>query len=719
MMTDGSPDGPVDYIDEVFGEGGFLANRHSGYLPRRGQISMARAVDAVLAGSRTLFVEGPTGTGKSLAYCVPLARHVSQNPGSVGIIVTANNNLLAQIVTKDLPEVAAAVPWRFTFGQLKGLNNYLCLSRWKSAQHPYSPPREKFPEELKRLAVWASRTETGDKNELPEEPPAELWGHLSTTSDGCEGRNCPDREECYGFQSKARAKLSQIVVTNYHLLFLDIRARLAGGARGVLPEWSYLVLDEAHKAADIARDFFARTVSSFEMGRMASAMRKFAPYEAQILDEHSEVFFERARIWAASKKGERAGGSFTRRIAKGEVVADPLGLAKAIENSQKRIALEASKTGGVSDLSNLGRRLGRAARCLEGILSEKRHELDVAYVEVTQRSNIIIGSKPASVAGFLGRGVFGVVRGGDRDTEEEADESGWLDGDGECVPEASERGVVCTSATLATPRSAVDYDVFDGSVPDPFEFMAREMGAGEYEGLMVESPFDFRRQALLVIPDNVPPPEWQKIEGWRLSMSEALVETVRSAEGRTLALFTSWRDLEFARERLRRERLPWTILSQGEAGNSILGRRFREDVHSILLGTESFFTGISIEGEALSCVFIAKLPFPNPSDPVVEQMSEDRSAFGTFTIPRTVLTLKQMIGRLIRTTTDRGVIVITDSRLMPPRKGGKGYGRRIVDALPHARRSTSLEDVGKFLRGEKVGSLRKEWVSLPEEADLL
>jgi Rad3-related DNA helicase len=837
---------PVEnLIVSVFGEGGFLAAKDPNYKPRRSQMVMAHHIDKTFASvvtgpiveaSKSLFVEGPTGVGKSLAYIVPLSYHCART-NQRGLIVTGNNNLLHQIVSKDLPAVRDAVPWKFTFAQLKGLNNYACLSRWESVQHPYHEAQDRYAREIKQLKQWVDSTKTGDRNELAVEPPAELWNHMSTTSEGCLGKQCPDKDTCFGFAAKARAHNSQIVVTNYHMLFIDLRTRLRSmGERRVLPPYRFLVLDEAHKASDIARDFFARTASRAEVWRITNAIKKFAETEARELDRASNEFFDRAALFAMTNDKKRSADkpirnneTASRRIKDaGPIQLDHKDLIRHVSRAHKRTELEADRTEDEEERLQI-MRLAWKLEAFENDIQEIVGLKDKHAISFVERSgkgkNVVVGSKPATVAAFLGMGLFGrLMPPAEGETgpvekppgpDDSKDASGWIEGEesedpmfagkakavgaeapAETVPsvvpadmdqldtipdpepasgesrsdelssgpdeideleggppptpreidemeggspvetEADKerrvleakirqafggRGIICTSATLATPKPPVSYEMFDGTIPDPFDFVTREMGVGEHANLVVESPFDFRRQALLVIP-QMPPPE-RKGEGsydkYRESMSRALVETVKQAQGRTLGLFTNWSDLDWAAQYIRRVKLPYRVLVQGENPNPMLIAEFRKDVHSVLLGTESFFTGIDVQGEALSCVFISKLPFPNPGDPVMEALTADQSSFNSFTVPRTVIVLKQMFGRLIRTTSDRGVVVIADSRLLPEKLGGKSYNKRIVGALPKARRSMELGDIGKFLAGEKVGTIRKEWLKPGEVAEEL
>jgi Rad3-related DNA helicase len=866
ILSLGGPFEPVEnLIVATFGEGGFLSKNVADYKPRRSQMVMAHHVDKTLASvatgpiveaSKSLFVEGPTGCGKSLAYVVPLSYHCART-NQRGLIVTGNNNLLHQIVSKDLPAVRDAVPWKFTFAQLKGLNNYACLSRWESVQHPYHEAQERYSREIKQLKQWVDGTKTGDRNELAVEPPAELWNHMSTTSEGCLGKQCPDKDTCFGFAAKARAHNSQIVVTNYHMLFIDLRTRLRSmGERRVLPPYRFLVLDEAHKASDIARDFFARTASRAEVWRITNAIKKFAETEARELDRAANEFFDRAAVFAMTeeKKGgkeKRNNDTAARRIKDaGPIQLDHKDLIRHVGRARKRAELEADRTEDEEERLQI-MRLAWKLESFETDIQEIVGLKDKHAISFVERSgkgkNVVVGSKPATVAAFLGMGLFGrVVPPADGEAgpvekppgpDDSKDDSGWIEGgesrsdelpsgpesdpmfadpkskeaipvnplfgspesavspgvpgevvvtvgdwpgkqselplqsvalpdEVDSVDEVDEideleggpppapreidemeggaaveteadkerrvleakirqafggRGIICTSATLATPKPPVSYEMFDGTIPDPFDFVTREMGVGEHANLVVESPFDFRRQALLVIP-QMPPPE-RKGEGsydkYRESMSRALVETVKQAQGRTLGLFTNWSDLDWAAQYIRRAKLPYRVLVQGENPNPALIAEFRKDVNSVLLGTESFFTGIDVQGEALSCVFISKLPFPNPGDPVMEALTADQSSFNSFTVPRTVIVLKQMFGRLIRTTTDRGVVVIADSRLLSEKLGGKSYNKRIIGALPKARRSMNLADIGKFLAGEKVGTIRKEWLKPGEVAEEL
>lgn len=697
----------TDYLDETFGPGGYFARAFPNYEPREGQIALARQVDRSIRNCRSAIVEGPTGTGKSVGYLVPCIYHLFMNGpvivsereeappplnddladlddelkggGQAGeeeparaLIATANIALQEQLIQKDVPLLQRILPWPFKAAIAKGKGNYLCLDRFDdSVAELVLEPLRDYDERRQwtEIAVWAGRTATGDFSELPFELKPTLRPRLAVTADDCLGKGCPRREDCHAEKAKRAFKGAQIIITNYHMLFAHLA--LAREGASILPKFDIVIMDEAHEAADIARDFFGFRVTA---GSIRHAARLLVPpknkgkkgalpeidreLKAQI-DEMADRFFGELREHRRSPK------YFARirdeRVAEHEELGAALLKASTLyQGMADNGAIEAARR---AELRRAARRAKivrgnlEAAMLLEGALGQKKGG-NVYFIEEDERPNgqsrVTLCSRPLDVAPLLRETLFEAI---------------------------NLRCAVAASATLATGKGA-----------GAFDFAARQLGAEAADELLVESPFDHQRQALLVLPKDAPDPSAKDFAD---RLAPLIVRAVEAAEGRTLGLFTSRKGLRIAAEALRVALgEQYVILVQGEAPRTQLVQRFREDVSSVLLGTKSFWAGVDVPGEALSCVLVDRIPFDPPDDPILDALSErSRETFTEYSIPRATVELRQGFGRLIRSRSDRGVVVLFDSRLVK-----KGYGKKILRAMPDAPVSNELDDIGTFLR---------------------
>jgi ATP-dependent DNA helicase DinG len=671
----------VDYLQDTFGPGGYLARLLTGYEARKGQVEMAETIDRAIDGCESAIIEAPTGTGKGQAYLAPVTywlkehgkRIVEQRPPSEkeqrdgpdkprAIIVTANIALQEQLISKDVPLLQQAVPWSFSAKLLKGRGNFLCLDRYEDTMVEYSllPPRD--PAERARfrdVVKWAEVTKTGDFSELDFELLPSLKQKVAVSADDCLGRACPRHEECWSEQARRGVKQADVIVTNYHLFFTHLSLQAECGA-GVLPPFDIVVFDEAHAAADIAKDFFGFKIN---FGQIKYATRLLAPSKGKrkrpVLDEElgrelhaqAEMFFRELADVAKSR-------DYHARLVHENVVPGWQHLTERLLEV-RRLYLAIADEYGESDVA-YAEELRRAARrcsliaqnikaameldCEEG---ERERVYFIEHDERTGRTQLC--SMPLKVDDVLRSLVF---------------------------ENPAIRSAIATSATLATKDKSLD-------------FIACELGAEAAIELVTESPFDFASQCLLVIPPMPDPkrPEYPE------AVASAAVEVARASRGRMLGLFTSYRSLNLTAERLRAHLGDqYTVLVQGTAPRMQLVERFKIDVSSILLGTKSFWAGVDVPGEALSCVLLDRIPFDPPDDPIVDAMAEiSKDSFMRYQVPRAAIELKQGFGRLIRSATDRGVVVCLDRRIVE-----SGWGRSILRALPKARVSRELSDVAHF-----------------------
>jgi ATP-dependent DNA helicase DinG len=422
--------------------------------------------------------------------------------------------------------------------------------------------------------------------------------------------------------ARRRYAAADVIVTNYHLFFVDLAIKLADG-QGVFPPYDLVVLDEAHQAADIARDFFGSRVT---LGAIRWALRPLPPEDRFATEETATRFFRSLtdrKKQRVTQAGELAGaGAVAALLGESAARMEDLATRELVEEVAAKTTQCASRARAAADA------LLQAEACSDPDR--------VVFVEraATEHGFPAVCMKPIRVAPLLSEALFDA---------------------------RPPRAIVATSATLTTSGD--------------FGFMEQELGAYEAETLQVPSPFDHRGAALLVVPTDLPDPRNGEFAG---RVSEVLVETVRAARGRTLGLFTSYRVLDEAHRALVGARLPYRVLRQGEAPRTRLIEQFRDDVSSVLLGTSSFWEGIDVQGESLSAVLIDRLPFDHPEDPVLEAISErDRNWFMRYSLPRSIISFRQGFGRLIRSRTDRGVIVVCDRRIVD-----KPYGSRFVRSLP-------------------------------------
>jgi ATP-dependent DNA helicase DinG len=633
-------------LEGIFGDAGLLAQRFEGYAPRQGQVMMAEAVEGVLAAGGQLVVEAPTGTGKSLAYLVPAALDHARNRRRV-LVVTGNIALQEQLVGKDLPLLAELLPGGLDFALLKGRRNYLCLRQTVKARkggllQPLDSPQDR--QMLQSIDTWARRTEQGDKSELPFEAPAALWSRFSTTTDDCLGKECPHLEACYVAEARNRAAEAPVVVSNYHLLFANLVVFEATGEDRVLPPFDVAVLDEAHSAADIARDFFGFRVSLAGMRRLARPLELAGAFiQAQRLRQAAKAFCSALGELYRSK-------AYSVRLRKPDAVSF-VEIAGALEKAAQEStesAVFANKHQAQRLARNASRCRDTSRRIQEGLTLADPNA--VSFIELDRHGQGVLCSKPVDVGERIKAGLFDHVH-----------------------------ASVVTSATLTT--------------GDSFALVETELGLRPTARLVVSSPFDYAQRALLVVPGDLPDPTDR---AWVAAVARRVAEIVELAQGRTLALFTSYRSLDRAHAQLRGCTYP--VLRQGEQPRTALVKAFADDTEAVLLGTDSFWTGIDVPGETLSCVVIDRLPFPSPDDPVLDAIRQrDRQWFMNHCLPSAVLSFKQGFGRLIRSVDDHGVVVVLDRRL-----DSKPYGRIFLRSLPAVRRSDQLEDVARFLGADRT-----------------
>jgi len=606
---------------------------------------MARSVAEALEAGGSLMVEAGTGTGKTLAYLVPALQS-----GRRVIVSTGTRNLQDQILQQDLPFLQDRVGMRFLACVMKGRDNYLC--RYRMEQFEREPLLEDLSERgwIPEIAEWSRVTETGDRAEIADLPDnLKLWRDVNARADTCTGTRCPEYESCWLTQLKRRAQDSQLIVVNHHLFFADLAVRSAYGA--VLPDYDSVIFDEAHLLEEVATLYFGTRVSANQLEEVARSAEKLA-----------------ARAGGALKGG---GGAAQLRTAAAELL---LPLRERMRNAPGRVPFEPPERGGpdleaewavlseaLDELIRIAARLGvteEGADSLPKRAGEMRHALE----------RVLERNQPAFVYGLEMRGRNIVLSAAPIDVSESLKEA-LFDELHACV---------LTSATLA--------------VEGKFDFFQRRLGLEQADTLIVDSSFDYPRQAALYLPRRMPEPRHPDFIERAVDEIVPLLETTG---GRAFLLFTSYANMQAVHGALA-EMDGWRLLLQGEGSKVALVESFKTSERAVLLGTTSFWHGVDVPGQALSLVVVDKLPFDVPSDPLIAArikriQDNGGNPFREYQIPLAVLDLKQGLGRLIRSGADRGILAVLDPRLTTKR-----YGRIFVNSLPPYRVVRDLKAAAEF-----------------------
>jgi len=633
-------------IERFFSEQSPLAAEVASFRPRAQQREMAQAVAEAIRDYAILVVEAGTGTGKTFAYLVPALL----NGGKV-IISTGTKNLQDQLFQKDLPMVRDALKAPVSVALLKGRANYVCHYHLARTESDGMFKTREDIKHLGKIKKYAKISDSGDKSGLADVPEnAPIWMQVTSTRDNCLGQECPNHKDCFVLNARAEAMKADIVVVNHHLFFADVMLRDEGVAE-LLPACNTVIFDEAHQLPETASLFFGETLSTtllLDLARdtrieAAAAAKDFAPLP-KACDELDKAARDLRLVF---KKEGRMPATATENFREW-----PDALKTFSEKLDQLCGLLEKQAERSEGLENCWQRAQALVEQLKHWQSGEKTD-QVKWLEVFHHS-LQLNTTPLSIAEIFEKQIGGSAR-------------AWI----------------FTSATLAVKQN--------------FSLYQKEMGLLNAKTACWDSPFNYGEQALLYVPTGLPEPN---TDGYTEAVVQTALPLLEASKGRAFLLFTSLRAMQRAHEILQAEfdRRGWDypLLLQGEGSRNEMLSRFREHGNAVLLGSQSFWEGVDVRGEALSLVIIDKLPFAPPDDPVlaarIEHLKKQgHNAFMEYQLPRAIITLKQGAGRLIRDETDRGVLMICDPRII-----GKHYGRRIWQSLPPFRRTRDEAEAVKF-----------------------
>jgi ATP-dependent DNA helicase DinG len=640
-------------VEAAFADDGPLVRAVDLFEPRAGQRAMAEAVADTLEHGGVLLAEAGTGTGKTLAYLVPAILSRQRV-----LISTGTKNLQEQIYFKDIPALRTALGVPFTATCMKGRANYLCLHRLDQLRaHPAAPM-----DFISTIDEWRRVTETGDRAELSGlEEDSSLWHDVSAQAETCLGSDCPQYRECYVTTMRQRAAESDLVIVNHHLLCADASVRQSTYGE-VIPDCHHAIIDEAHHLEDVATQYFGIAVSNYRISDLvrdserALNLGMIEDFDSDLrhavtrVDDHSLTFF------GALQTARHARGGFEERLRIGpgwfgDVLDDGLGLIAALggldDAMRKKAGSDEAGAQVNEDAATLARRAAELRDHLTFLL-EAANPSFVYFLE-TRNRGVFLRAAPIDVSQIINEMLFNRMR-----------------------------ATIMTSATL--------------TVAGSFDYVKGRLGVSDADCVRVPSEFDFSEQAILYLPKQMPPPKSPQYgEAVAREVRDLLIRT----EGRAFVLFTSYAMLRTVRDLVEPD-LPYSVIVQGTAPRGALLAQFRSTPNAVLFATSSFWQGVDVVGEQLSCVIIDKLPFASPGDPItaarIEAINaEGGDAFQDYQVPLAILAMLQGLGRLIRHRTDRGVLAVLDPRLRT-----MAYGRRFLDSFPPAPVTQNLEAITRF-----------------------
>lgn len=643
-------DDNIDFsVEDIIGQGGLISQSFDAFEVRAQQVEMANAVDKALDKGFHLAVEAGTGVGKSFAYLVGAIGQVLKKRKV--LISTYTINLQQQLINKDIPFLAEILPYEFTAELAKGRNNYLCKRRLEYALKKQKNLFDDLSDELEDIANWAADSTDGSLSDIVVSPSSDAWDAVQSEHGNCLGRKCDHYKDCFYWNARRRLERADIVVANHAMMFSDLVLKEENA--GILPDYSFVIIDEAHNIEHVAESHFGINLSNYTVSyllrrlynkrkkRGILAVKKSAEGISlcEEVEEASNEFFENVRDWYEDK-GKKVNG----KCEKGFVEDCLSGPVKALRLELGRLTKGSEEADDNSELTRYIDRCRAIEMDIKNFL-EQGSEDSIYWVEATggRRRRTALRSAPLDVGPFVKRCLFDMYD-----------------------------SVVMTSATLSC----------DG--PDEksgFDFFAGRIGLEDFQALRLGSPFDYENNVTMYIEANLPAPNFPEFED---AAAEAIKKYLIQTDGRAFVLFTSYKMLQKIADDLQYffYENDINLLCQGAGQDrGRLLENFKKDHRSVLFGTDSFWQGVDVPGESLSNVIIMRLPFAVPNHPLIEGRidqirSRGENPFFTYQLPTAIIKFKQGFGRLIRNKTDKGIVVVLDSRIVR-----KNYGRMFVNAV--------------------------------------
>ncbi|GAB1659414.1 ATP-dependent helicase [Mannheimia haemolytica] len=634
-----------DKIQHAFSENGLLSQNISGFRPRQAQLEMAQVVAKAVKFATPVVVEAGTGTGKTFAYLVPALLS-----GKKTILSTGSKNLQDQLFNRDLPTIQKALKYKGKIALLKGRANYLCLERLDQVTAMGVLGDKSVLTDLKKVSKWQNATKTGDLSEcitIAEDSP--ILPQLVSTTESCLGSDCPHFKDCYVVQARRKAMEADVVVVNHHLFCADMAVKKTGFGE-LIPEAELVIFDEAHQLPDIASQYFGQSLSSrqlFDICKDTNIVYRTELKDLSQLGKAADHLTKVVQDFRLLMGGEGQIRGNLRELFRDKKVVD--GLVKVAENIDFLSEVAKKSLGRSETLDKIFERLAEVKVQLKKLMDTS--VIGYCYWYEANGRSFGLHITPLMVADKFGEQL-------------KNQQIGW----------------VFTSATL--------------EVGGKFDHFCQRLGIENAEQLVLQSPFDYQHQSLLCVPRYLPDTNKSNT---LTALGQLLKPVIEANKGRCFLLCTSYYMMRGLADFLR-EHSSLNVLLQGETSKSRLLEKFVKEDHSVLVATQSFWEGIDVRGDDLSLVIIDKLPFTSPDEPLLKARMEDckiqgGDPFNDIQIPEAVITLKQGVGRLIRDVTDRGVVIICDSRLVM-----RNYGQTFLKSLPPSRRTRDLGNVIQFLK---------------------
>ncbi len=634
------------FIHTVLSETGRLSNVKSNFEFRSQQLQMSLDTARMFEQRTCLLAEAGTGTGKSLAYLLPAALWEHNV-----MISTGTKNLQEQLYFQDIPLLNRLLDNPVKAVLMKGRQNYICWNRWEHAEisHGMIDPLELSL--LPKITEWLKTTQTGDQSELSFLPDqSRLWRYICSRNETCLGSRCHYNPKCFVLRMKMEAQNAKLVIVNHHLFFADLifRQQRMGA---VLPNVDGIIFDEAHLLDEVATEAFGIRISLSEILDLLTLLSDWKPKKTDRKTQWKLSAPMDAVKSAASMFFDFFGKGEGRFLLEKKYNKDASRLAGSLIDSLNELAITIKQETGIpGELQDeYSAKISEFTGAIKFLNSQA--EPDFVYWFEHAATTNILHANPLDIASDFSRSILN-----------------------------PQKPVLFTSATL--------------TANDCFDHIVRRLGLGDVERKIYPSPYHYTEQAILYLPEHLPDPGDQ---AFFQTAAEEIVRLLEITRGRAFVLCTSYRGMNAIRSAIK-DRLDYTLIVQGDAPRNVLVERFREDTHSVLLATSSFWQGIDVPGESLSCVIIDKLPFAAPSDPITDariryMRSNGREPFKEYQLPEAIVVLKQGVGRLIRSRTDKGMVAILDRRLTT-----KSYGNQFLRSLPDFQRVKRLQEVRDFFR---------------------